>query len=51
MDQRALLRLAKTEGTPLFLVDHKVLRENYAQFRKWLPRPFLRSAHEPRQPT
>src|SRR5215471_12240208 len=38
MDQKTLLRLAKTHGTPLFVVDHKVLRENYAQFRKHLPR-------------
>jgi ornithine decarboxylase len=38
MDQKNLLRLAKTHGTPLFVVDHKVLRENYAQFRKYLPR-------------
>ena len=38
MDQKTLLRLAKTHGTPLFVVDHKILRENYAQFRKHLPR-------------
>src|SRR5215831_2822142 len=38
MDQRTLLQLAKTNGTPLVVVDHKVLRENYAQFRKYLPR-------------
>jgi ornithine decarboxylase len=38
MDQKTLLRLVKTHGTPLFVVDHKVLRENYAQFRKYLPR-------------
>lgn len=38
MDQKTLLRLAKTHGTPLFVVDHKVLRENYEQFRKYLPR-------------
>ena len=38
MDQRALLQLAKTHGTPLVVVDHKALRENYAQFRKYLPR-------------
>ena len=38
MDQKTLLRLAKTHGTPLVVVDHKVLRENYAQFRKHLPR-------------
>lgn len=38
MDQKTLLRLAKTHGTPLFIVDHEVLRENYANFRKHLPR-------------
>jgi ornithine decarboxylase len=38
MDQRTLLKLVKAHGTPLFIVDHKVLRENYAQFRKHLPR-------------
>jgi len=38
VDERTLLRLAKTHGTPLVVVDHKVLRENYAQFRKYLPR-------------
>jgi ornithine decarboxylase len=38
MDQKTLLRLAKANGTPLVVLDHKVLRENYAQFRKYLPR-------------
>jgi ornithine decarboxylase len=38
MDQKLLLRLVKTHGTPLFVVDHRVLRENYAQFRKHMPR-------------
>jgi ornithine decarboxylase len=38
MDHRTLLRLIKTHGTPLVVVDHKVLRENYAHFRKHLPR-------------
>ncbi|MBV8228721.1 MAG: type III PLP-dependent enzyme [Planctomycetaceae bacterium] len=38
MDQKTLLRLAKMHGTPLVVVDHKVLRENYAQFRQHLPR-------------
>ena len=38
MDQKTLLQLAKKHGTPLVVVDHKVLRENYAQFRKYLPR-------------
>src|SRR5262249_11191164 len=38
MDQKTLARLAKMHGTPLVVVDHKVLRENYAQFRHHLPR-------------
>ncbi len=38
MDHKKLVRLAKKFGTPLVVVDHKVLRENYAQFRKYLPR-------------
>jgi ornithine decarboxylase len=38
VDEKTLLRLAKTHGTPLVIVDHKVLRDNYAQFRKHLPR-------------
>jgi ornithine decarboxylase len=38
MDQRTLLKLVKAYGTPLFVVDHAVLRENYAMFRKHLPR-------------
>jgi ornithine decarboxylase len=38
VDHKQLLRLAKQHGTPLFIVDHKMLRENYEQFRKHLPR-------------
>ncbi len=38
MDEKTLLRLAKTHGTPLVVVDHKALRDNYTQFRKYLPR-------------
>jgi ornithine decarboxylase len=38
MDEKSLLRLARTHGTPLVIVDHKALRENYGQFRKYLPR-------------
>jgi ornithine decarboxylase len=33
-----LKRLAKEHGTPLFVVDHDVLRKNYTTFRKYLPR-------------
>jgi ornithine decarboxylase len=38
MEQRKLVQLAKKHGTPIVVVDHKVLRENYAKFRKYLPR-------------
>jgi ornithine decarboxylase len=38
MDQKTHMRLIKTHGTPLFVVDHEVLRANYATFRKHLPR-------------
>ena len=38
MDPKALLELAKQHGTPLVVVDHKVLRHNYEQFRTLLPR-------------
>jgi ornithine decarboxylase len=38
VDERTLLRLAKQHGTPLVIVDHKALRDNYAQFRRHLPR-------------
>lgn len=31
-------KLAEKHGTPLFVVDHSVLRRNYATFRKYLPR-------------
>ncbi|MEI7551592.1 MAG: type III PLP-dependent enzyme [Verrucomicrobiota bacterium] len=35
---RALQKLAKQHGTPLFVIDHDELRKNYRQFRKHLPR-------------
>ena len=38
MDHKKLVQLARKHGTPIVVVDHKVLRENYAQFRKYLPR-------------
>ena len=38
MDQKTLLQLVKMHSTPLVVMDHKVLRKNYAQFRKHLPR-------------
>ena len=37
MDQRTLLQLAKTHGTPLIVVDHKVLRQNLAIARGFRP--------------
>jgi ornithine decarboxylase len=36
--QKTLQQLAKKHGTPLLVVDHDVLRQNYATFRKHLPR-------------
>src|SRR5512136_3100025 len=33
-----LKELARKQGTPLFIVDHDVLRRNYAEFKRWLPR-------------
>jgi len=33
-----LQSLAKENGTPLFVIDHDALRENYRQFKKYLPR-------------
>jgi ornithine decarboxylase len=38
VDEKTLLKLTKTHGTPLVVVDHRALRENYGQFRKYLPR-------------
>ncbi|MFH0878541.1 MAG: type III PLP-dependent enzyme [Lentisphaerota bacterium] len=36
--QSTLKKLAREHGTPLFVVDHKALRQNVAQFKKYLPR-------------
>ncbi len=36
--QNDLQKMAKKHGTPLFVVDHAVLRHNVAQFKKYLPR-------------
>jgi ornithine decarboxylase len=38
MEKKKLIQLAKKHGTPLVVVDHRVLRKNYTQFRKYLPR-------------
>jgi ornithine decarboxylase len=34
----ALQRLARKHGTPLFVVDHAVLRRNLSEFKRYLPR-------------
>jgi ornithine decarboxylase len=36
--QNRLQQLAREHGTPLFVVDHDVLRKNYRLFKKHLPR-------------
>ncbi len=36
--EKMLQQLGKKHGTPLFVVDHQVLRRNYATFKKYLPR-------------
>lgn len=36
--QKTLQQLAKKHGTPLFVVDHDALRQNYRTFKKHLPR-------------
>lgn len=36
--KKELMALAKTHGTPLFIVDHAVLRRNLAEFKRWMPR-------------
>ncbi len=33
-----LRRLAEEHGTPLFVIDHEALRQNYLEFKRWLPR-------------
>ena len=38
MKKSQLVKLAKEHGTPLFIIDHEVLRETYRQFKKHLPR-------------
>jgi Diaminopimelate decarboxylase len=33
-----ILKIAKKKGTPVFIIDHKKIRENYREFREALPR-------------
>jgi len=35
--KKLLINLAKENGTPLFVIDHKMIRENYREFREHLP--------------
>ncbi|MGB7582621.1 MAG: type III PLP-dependent enzyme [Sedimentisphaerales bacterium] len=36
--KKELLKLAQKHGTPLFIIDHNVIRKNYRTFKKHLPR-------------
>lgn len=38
MTTRQLQAIAKTHGTPVVVIDHDVLRRNYANFKKHLPK-------------
>ena len=38
MTKQELQRLARQHGTPLVVVDHAIIRRNYATFRRHLPR-------------
>jgi ornithine decarboxylase len=38
METSKLLKLVKKHGTPLFIIDHDIIRENYQIFNKALPR-------------
>lgn len=38
MEKNKLLRLVKKHGSPLFIIDHEIIRRNYREFKKALPR-------------
>ena len=38
MTKRELLAIARRHGTPVVVVDHDVIRSNYASFRRRLPK-------------
>jgi len=38
MTKKALLAIAQKHGTPVVVIDHEVIRANYATFRKHLPK-------------
>jgi ornithine decarboxylase len=38
MTQKQLQAIAKKHGTPVVIIDHEVIRQNYAEFKKHLPK-------------
>lgn len=38
MEKSKLLKLVKKHRTPLFIIDHDIIRENYRRFKKAIPR-------------
>ncbi|MBN1973012.1 MAG: type III PLP-dependent enzyme [Sedimentisphaerales bacterium] len=38
MEKSKLLKLVKKNGSPLFIVDHEIIKQNYRRFQKALPR-------------
>src|ERR1041385_1850813 len=38
MTLKQLQRIAKENGTPVVVIDHDVIRQNYAEFKKHLPK-------------
>ena len=38
MTKKELLAVARKHGTPVVVIDHEVIRRNYANFRRHLPR-------------
>ena len=37
MHKKQLQELAKEHGTPIFVIDHEKIRQNYKEFRENLP--------------
>ena len=38
MTSRQLQSLARSHGTPIVIIDHDIIRANYAAFKKHLPK-------------
>ncbi len=36
--RQMLEELARREGTPIFIIDHEKIRENYREFKKFMPK-------------